>query len=146
MSTDGPETIVVGVDGSTTSLNALAHALGLARRADARLVVVHVRQVVPGFAAVGDRSGVLAVSGLQSADEVAEELAAIVARFSGEFGVTTEVHVRTGDVAGEIAALATDRRADAVVVGTSHSLGHRLGGSVAGRLCRLARWPVTVVP
>lgn len=107
---------------------------------------MNVRQVVPGFAAIGDRSGVLAASGLQSADEVAGELAALVGRAAGELHVETEVRVRQGDPAAEIAAVATELHTDGVVVGTSHSLGHRLGGSVAGRLCRLARWPVTVVP
>jgi nucleotide-binding universal stress UspA family protein len=33
-----------------------------------------------------------------------------------------------------------------VVVGSSESLGHRVAGSIAVRLVRGARWPVTVVP
>jgi nucleotide-binding universal stress UspA family protein len=33
-----------------------------------------------------------------------------------------------------------------VVVGSSEQAGHRLVGSVASRLVRAGRWPVTVVP
>ena len=35
---------------------------------------------------------------------------------------------------------------DAVVVGASARAGHRLIGSLAVRLVKAARWPVTVVP
>jgi len=37
-------------------------------------------------------------------------------------------------------------RADAIVVGASLKAGHRLLGSLAVRLVRAGKWPVTVVP
>jgi nucleotide-binding universal stress UspA family protein len=37
-------------------------------------------------------------------------------------------------------------RAEVIVVGASESAGHRLVGSLAVRLVRAGRWPVTVVP
>jgi nucleotide-binding universal stress UspA family protein len=37
-------------------------------------------------------------------------------------------------------------RADAIVVGASAKAGHRLIGSLAVRLVRAGKWPVTVVP
>jgi nucleotide-binding universal stress UspA family protein len=36
--------------------------------------------------------------------------------------------------------------ADAIVVGASTKAGHRLIGSLAVRLVRAGKWPVTVVP
>jgi nucleotide-binding universal stress UspA family protein len=42
--------------------------------------------------------------------------------------------------------MAQEVRADAVVVGASERAGHRFVGSLAGRLVKTARWPVTVVP
>lgn len=41
---------------------------------------------------------------------------------------------------------ADELRADAVVVGASEQAGHRIIGSVAVRLVKAGRWPVTVVP
>jgi nucleotide-binding universal stress UspA family protein len=49
LGTDGPSAIVVGVDGSTTSLRAGAYAAGLARRQHARLVAVYVGPVSATF-------------------------------------------------------------------------------------------------
>jgi nucleotide-binding universal stress UspA family protein len=44
-------------------------------------------------------------------------------------------------------AMAADQlKADAVVVGASERAGHRFVGSVAVRLVKAGRWPVTVVP
>ena len=37
-------------------------------------------------------------------------------------------------------------RPDAIVVGASLRVGHRLLGSLAVRLVRAGKWPVTVVP
>jgi nucleotide-binding universal stress UspA family protein len=46
----------------------------------------------------------------------------------------------------EIGKLADEVKVDAVIVGASTHAGHRLVGSVAIRLVRAGRWPVTVVP
>ena len=43
LGTDGPGAIVVGVDGTPTSLRALAYAAGMARRQRAQLIAVYVR-------------------------------------------------------------------------------------------------------
>src|ERR1700760_1414433 len=45
LGTDGPATILVGVDGSDTSMRAAAYAAGLVRRQNAKLVVLYVRTV-----------------------------------------------------------------------------------------------------
>jgi nucleotide-binding universal stress UspA family protein len=42
--------------------------------------------------------------------------------------------------------LAEQVRAELLVVGASESAGHRIAGSLAVRLIRAGRWPVTVVP
>jgi hypothetical protein len=36
--------------------------------------------------------------------------------------------------------------ADGIIVGASMQAGHRIAGSLAVRLVRAGRWPVTVVP
>jgi nucleotide-binding universal stress UspA family protein len=46
----------------------------------------------------------------------------------------------------ELCRIAEEIRADAVVVGASARTAHRLVGSLAVRLVKAGRWPVTVVP
>jgi len=51
-----------------------------------------------------------------------------------------------GDAYHEITRIAEETRADAIVVGASLKAGHRLLGSLAVRLVKAGKWPVTVVP
>jgi nucleotide-binding universal stress UspA family protein len=142
LGTDGPLVIVVGVDGSPTSLRAGAYAAGLSRRQHARLVVVHVAtgagmaELVPGAA------GTLA----ETRQLVVDDLRRQVQEGAHYVGIAVEFVAVTGDPFTELSRIATDLRADAVVVGTSTHAGHRLVGSLAVRLVRAGRWPVTVVP
>jgi len=145
LGTDGPLVILVGVDDSTTSLRAASYAAGLARRQRARLTAVFVAPVASlGMAAPGAAG--LAAARQQTSTELAEDLRR---RFEGateELGVQVTFLVAEGDPYTEIRRIADEIRADAVVVGASTQAGHRLIGSLAVRLVRAGRWPVTVVP
>ena len=59
-----------------------------------------------------------------------------------------DVHVRTrrGSPAREMAAIATEQDADALVIGAPSRSWRRMGGSVPSWLTRHARCPVIVVP
>ena len=63
-----------------------------------------------------------------------------------EFGVDITFIEARGDAFSEINRIADEIRADAIVVGASAKAGHRLIGSLAVRLVRAGKWPVTVVP
>jgi hypothetical protein len=79
-------------------------------------------------------------------DQVAEDMRRRAAEFSQDLGVEVNfVHAR-GDPFTE---LRRTRRRSAPTqwwVGASAHAGHRLVGSLAVRLVKAARWPVTVVP
>ncbi|MFD4344442.1 universal stress protein [Streptomyces coelicoflavus] len=141
--TDGPKIIVVGVDGSDSSLRAAAYAGGLARRQGALLAVVYVQPVLAGGAALG-------ASVAETTDEIAEELVAQIReateRVKGIFDIRWEFHTFRGDPYSGLVQTADELKADAVVVGASEQAGHRFVGSVAVRLVKSGRWPVTVVP
>jgi nucleotide-binding universal stress UspA family protein len=142
---DGPTAIVVGVDGSETSLRAAAYAAGLARRQHTKLVVVYARKQ-PAALVFGDQSGIAVRNVLESQDEVERMLRAAVADQAPVWQIDAHLVVRDGDPLTVLSEVAKEVRADAVIVGSSTSMGHRLTGSLALRLVRAARWPVTVVP
>ncbi len=141
--TDGPKVIVVGVDGSDSSMRAAAYAAGLARRQRALLAVVYVQPVLAAGAALGAPVA-------ETTDEIAEDLVAQIRegteRLKGTFEVRWEFHTFRGDPYNGLVKAADELKADAVVVGASEQAGHRIIGSVAVRLVKTGRWPVTVVP
>jgi nucleotide-binding universal stress UspA family protein len=139
---DGPNVILVGFDGSPTSWHAVAYAAGLARRQGSRLLVVHVVGL-PAVAAWAPSAGVMLEESLtEGAEELRDELEAQ----RGWHELDAEFRVERGDAFGALCRVADAERVDAVVVGASAQAGHRLVGSLAVRLVRAGRWPVTVVP
>ncbi|MGA5441592.1 universal stress protein [Streptomyces griseoincarnatus] len=141
--TDGPKVIVAGVDGSDSSLRAAAYAAGLARRQGALLAIVYVQPVLAGGAALGAPVA-------DTTEEIAQDLAVHIResmeRLKGIFDMRWEFHTFRGDPYNGLVKAADDLTADAVVVGASEQAGHRFIGSVAVRLVKAGRWPVTVVP
>lgn len=79
-------------------------------------------------------------------DEVADDLRRRAAEASADLGVDVTFIAARGDPFTELRRIADEIHADAVVVGASAKAGHRLVGSLAVRLVRANRWPVTVVP
>lgn len=147
---DGPGVIVVGLDASEigkegssetsqASLHAAAYAAGLARRQGARLVAVWVRPAV----AYGDTFAQTADTIAKVRHETEEDVRQTVTWATKHYGIPeASLLVREGDPFRELTTVAEELQADAIIVGASE---HRLG-SLAVRLVRDARWPVTVVP
>ena len=75
-----------------------------------------------------------------------DELEQLMLGRTAETGITAEFRSVRGDPLTELMRIAEQTRADAVVVGASEHLGHRIVGSLASRLVRAGKWPVTVVP
>ena len=140
--TDGPSLILVGVDGSRTSLRAAAYAGGLARRQRSRLLAVYVGRVPASAAAAPGGAAVMS----ETFEQIANELEQLMLSRTAETGIAVEFRSVRGDPLAELTRIAAETRADAVVVGASEHLGHRIVGSLASRLIRAGKWPVTVVP
>jgi nucleotide-binding universal stress UspA family protein len=146
LGTDGPKVILVGIDDSVTSLRAGAYAAGLARRQRARLVCVYVEQLTAMYgASAAAGAGVIAAQG-EALEETAADLRRRVEEGAAYVGVPATFVTARGDPYTELSRVAEEVRADAVVVGASMKAGHRWIGSLAVRLVRAGRWPVTVVP
>jgi nucleotide-binding universal stress UspA family protein len=137
--------MLVGVDGSESSLRARAYAVGLARRSNAYLILLYARQTgaLTSFA-----TGVGTAAILEAEDEIAAELRRDMAmlREDHQPHVDAEFLETTGSPFHALVQLATSRRADAIIVGASKRAGHRFVGSLAVHLVRNATCPVTVVP
>ena len=142
LGSDGPTLILVGVDGSRTSWRAAAYAVGLARRQHCRLLAVFVAPLSAGIGVAPGAAAALSEAAAQAASEIAGRLRDAAA----ELGVALEFRAVMGDPWTELKRAAAESRADAVVVGASEHAGHRIVGSLATRLVRSGKWPVTVVP
>jgi nucleotide-binding universal stress UspA family protein len=145
LGTDGPKVILVGVDDTTTSLRAAAYAAGLARRQGASVTVVYVAPVASLGAATPGGAG-LAAAQREAVGQIADDLRRRAEEGSRYLGIRITFIATEGDAYTELRRIADEIRADAVVVGASAKAGHRLVGSLAVRLVRAGRWPVTVVP
>ena len=145
LGTDGPTSILVGVDNTTTSLRAAWYAAGLARRQRASVTAVFVSPVAALGSAVPGGAD-LAAARREAFSQTAGEMRRRAEEVSRELGISVTFLATEGDPFGELCRIADEIRADAVVVGASAHAGHRLVGSLAVRLVRAARWPVTVVP
>jgi nucleotide-binding universal stress UspA family protein len=145
LGTDGPSVILVGVDNSTTSIRAGWYAAGLARRQRARIVAVYVSPLA-SFGAAGLGGAALTVAKEEAFRASAEDMEQRARAISTELGISVTVITARGDPYAEICRIADEVRADAIVVGASAHAGHRFVGSLAVRLVRAGKWPVTVVP
>ena len=140
-------TMLVAVDGSEHSENAVRYALDMARRlgeSQVRIVLVNVQP--PAMS--GE------VSNLMTAEEVIEQhteagrsLLAGSRALIDQAGVAYDMEVAIGRPAETIVECAQRRRCDAIVMGaSSHGRVHSLVlGSVAAKVAHIAEVPVTVV-
>lgn len=137
-----PGVIVVGIDGSATSMRAGAYAVGMAGRQRSRLVGVFVRPPAVGPVSFGDPFGASIAVACGGHDAVETEFRDTMRRSRLDGDLIT----RRGDPFTELCQVAGESWADAVIVGRSAGVLHRIAGSVAQRLVRCGRWPVIVVP
>lgn len=144
LGTDGPSVILAGIDGSQSSMRAAAYASGLARRQGSLLALAYIQP----FGASGTPEAAIASAdlGRAQAAELEREIRDAVQRIPELAGLRWEFHTQRGDPYNGLVELANELRADAVVIGASEKAGHRFLGSVAIRMVKTGRWPVTVVP
>ena len=146
---DGLDTVLVGVDGSNSSLRALSFAVGVARRNRAKLIALFVRGPIVNPAAVAAVACAAEPMMLALAADLKireDEIRVMLGQAAAGGLDAAELEVRSGDVATELADAAERHHADAVVIGASEHALHHIYGSVAARLVRHPLCPVMVVP
>lgn len=136
--------ILVPIDFSKTSIEALGQAENFAEKFGASLVLLHVVEKAPFMA---DLQNVpLAMSDEQIADKANVELTLLGRRALKE-KTSFEVQVRSGKAHQEITEAAKALGVDMIVISTHGYTGlkHTLLGSTAERVVRHAHCPVLVV-
>jgi nucleotide-binding universal stress UspA family protein len=141
-----PRIVVVGLDGSEASLDALRSAISACKAIGARLHLVHV--VALPFIAAASAQGMGWAGVVAGMHEDGETMVRRAAKAADEARVRHSARIiEAQDVATALVRVAEDARATLVVVGSHGRTGIRrvLLGSVAERVVRLAHCPVLVV-
>lgn len=134
--------VVAGYDGSSSSRHALAYAVGMSLRLNRPLVVTYVTQ--PGIFCEPLTGQV--VGAVRDTGETERWLLAELDEVCGNCEIEIRVVTRRGTPARELAAVAAEYGADALVIGAPGHFWHHVAGSVPGWLARHAQCPVIVVP
>ena len=136
--------ILVAHDFSETADYALGYARGIAEKFGARITVVHVTDAdvfsyPDAFLANFD--------GTAEAEQVAIETLARVVEKSRDAKVEIEAAVRRGSASNAIATIASEIRADLIVMGTHgrRGIARAALGSVAETVVRVSTCPVLTV-
>jgi nucleotide-binding universal stress UspA family protein len=150
-STSKPAIVVVGVDGSATSMDALCWACGEAKRISGRAIAVFVSPI-PGagvlasaspFAAMAT-SECLETESLQEFELIEKLSSELLAMGESQHVPVTFVHAH-GDVVAELLRVAEINHAQLIAVGRSTKPRHRVAGSLGHRLLRHHDTPIIVV-
>jgi nucleotide-binding universal stress UspA family protein len=134
--------VIAGYDGSASARNALAYAAGLARRLSRPLLVVYVTS--PGVYCEPLTGQVVGLA--RDTDSLERWLLTELDQAADASELEVHVRTRRGSPARELAAIAAEFSADALVIGAPRHFWHHLIGSVPSWLARNARCPVIVVP
>jgi nucleotide-binding universal stress UspA family protein len=141
----GRPTLIVGVDGSAPSWDAFAWAAGEARRGNGRIVAVFATSLIEPEEALGTTAPLGYAAAADARDQMADELAAEVARRADALDVEVRFVRGIGDAVHVLTDVAHSEHADLMVVGRSAKMLHRLAGSVSRRLALNRDCPVIVV-
>ena len=134
--------VVVGYNGSSSSRNARAYAAGLARRLDRPLLMIYVTS--PGVYCEPMTGQVVGL--LRDSDSLERWLLNELDQAADTSELEVHVRTRRGSPARELASVAAEFSADALVIGAPHRFWTHLLGSIPGCLTRNAHCPVIVVP
>jgi nucleotide-binding universal stress UspA family protein len=135
------ENVVLALDGSDQSDDALAYATQISKDHGSKLHVVHVVEVL-----VGRGGGMLHLNEREIKTKIADQVHELT-----EAGIDAELEFRSavvGRCGNVIASVAAEHEADVIVTGSRRHSGFAgmLLGSVTQRLLHLADCPVLIIP
>jgi nucleotide-binding universal stress UspA family protein len=145
--------ILVAVDGSESSMDAVDHAISISRKEGAPLIALHVMYSPTGYAFSDNVMGMATPSSIQDLlekcrqefqpwfDKVKEKT------YNDKIQLKTDLIVTPASIVGAIIDYAEHEKVDLIVIGTRGRSGFKkmLLGSVASGVVTYAHCPVMVV-
>lgn len=136
--------VIWATDGSEHADRAMAHAVDVAKRDGAELLVVHVVEKLVSGRASG-------LDAFANEDEIRAKIEGQAAAIVSEDELAASVHITAGlsnRIGDRIAEVAEEAGADLIVVGTRGygAVGALMLGSVTLRLMHVSHIPVLAVP
>jgi nucleotide-binding universal stress UspA family protein len=136
--------VIWATDGSKHADRAMTHAVGVAKRDGAELVVVHIGEKLVGARASG-------LDTFANEGEIRAKIEGQAAALAAEGDLATSVHIVAGvtnRIGDRIAEIAEQVGGDLIVVGTrGHgTVGALMLGSVTQRLLHVSHVPILAVP
>ena len=149
------ETILYCTGMGPNAPHVFRHAVGMAKRFDARIIALHVAEtltkrqkaLVEGYSGLGSLSEIMKQAHQEAVERLPKRIAEVFARLApGEDWrqTVTEVITAEGHVAEEILRHVTSKNADLVVIGVHGESSFTLG-STARRLIKDCPVPVLAV-
>jgi nucleotide-binding universal stress UspA family protein len=137
------QTVFCACDFSETGALALDHAVRLARRHEARLVLAHVVEPIP----LGPYPVLMAPDNELAIRDLARKRMETLAERARSEGVVADVRVDMGSPGSELVVMAEDEAADVIVIGTRGLTGfqHVMLGSTAEYVVRVSSCPVLTI-
>jgi len=137
------QTVLCATDFSETAELALEHALRLARRHDARILLAHVVEPIP----LGPYPALMAPENELAIREMAVKRTEEIASRVRADGIVADIRVDTGNPGPGLATIAEDEGADLIVIGTRGLTGFQriMLGSTAEYIVRRSHCPVLTI-
>jgi nucleotide-binding universal stress UspA family protein len=137
------QTVLCATDFSETAELALEHAIRLARRHDARILLAHVVEPIP----LGPYPALMAAENELAIREMAVKRVEEIASRVRADGIVIDTRVDTGNPGPGLATIAEDEGADLIVIGTRGLTGfqHIMLGSTADYIVRRSQCPVLTI-
>jgi nucleotide-binding universal stress UspA family protein len=142
------DTILIGIDGSKASENAVSFAVSQAKSGNSRLVVCYVVEWSPYTFNTPEENEQRHMRRKEEIKNAKERVLNPILKSIESEGVKALGVVRHGQVADVLLQLSKEQDAGQIVVGRIGHSGIKslLFGSVATKLMQLAHIPVTIVP
>ena len=148
---DNLKKILIAVDDSIYSDNAVSYGLALARKLQAEVALVHVNEIPTATPYIADpmlnETSYIMPEMIAMQEGESEALFERIRKLAGD-EITLYTFTKIGSPKTEILATADECKADLIILGTHGRTGfdHFISGSVAESVARRSKCPVLIIP